>query len=450
MKMENRSIIGISLPDKENGHHSLHLASLMQKASHASLLTADVKERIQGDLLILLRNQINGITRGESSSVTVEVAEQLMDGIGYCIDLALSTESTKEESLTLLQTKSIAQLYQTGADLLQSYATACEALLARVRSTRIATVNEGYNIVLDTSFPLFLRQWKCSPYPHDFVVVTEYPLAVQNNQSGILGVHARLSALALENRFCARFAGCLDELLDDYARQTRVPSENAYVNLFTIALQNLLLNRLLGRTGLTLTASETDALQAQLAPLTAEQREQMILGAAAFIIADCKFDNAKLDSYILKNTKQFADGINMTGGRLEAFGVVHSSDEETLYTDGKRLENDVFTAIINEILLCDTAAEKIEVIKDELHSLVDLCDMLGANCIFEKEFEEIFSSFDSMTYALILTKLQIDVKAGFIILQSEVDWQIRLVEYLNALDSSQRAEILRLYLFFAK
>ena len=51
---------------------------------------------MQEGLLGLLRSQIEEITRGESSSVPAETADQLMDDIGYCIDVALKHAPTPQ------------------------------------------------------------------------------------------------------------------------------------------------------------------------------------------------------------------------------------------------------------------------------------------------------------------------------------------------------------------
>lgn len=58
------------------------------------------------------------------------------------------------------------------------------------------------------------------------------------------------------------------------------------------------------------------------------------------------------------------------------------------------------------MLLCDDAARKARIIREELRSLDDLCDLLGAGCVFDDEYAEIFSSFDEATAALLLGRIR--------------------------------------------
>ena len=172
--MENRSLLsGTPLDGIDYG---VYTASLMRRAADAGLLDERALAAMQEGLLGLLRSQIEEITRGESSSVPAETADQLMDDIGYCIDVALKHAPTPQESLALLREHSMDALYRMGTGLLDREERACEGLLSRVRATRTPTVNEGYRILLDVTFPQYLRDWKVRRHPGDFVVLTEYPL----------------------------------------------------------------------------------------------------------------------------------------------------------------------------------------------------------------------------------------------------------------------------------
>ena len=188
--MENRSLLsGTPLDGIDYG---VYTASLMRRAAGAGLLDERALAAMQEGLLGLLRSQIEEITRGESSSVPAETADQLMDDIGYCIDVALKHAPTPQESLALLREHSMDALYRMGTGLLDREERACEGLLSRVRATRTPTVNEGYRILLDVTFPQYLRDWKVRRHPGDFVVLTEYPLAREVSASGIFGVRERL------------------------------------------------------------------------------------------------------------------------------------------------------------------------------------------------------------------------------------------------------------------
>ncbi|MCQ4895339.1 DUF6179 domain-containing protein [Anaerotruncus sp. DFI.9.16] len=437
--MENRSLLsGTPLDGIDYG---VYTASLMRRAADAGLLDERALAAMQEGLLGLLRSQIEEITRGESSSVPAETADQLMDDIGYCIDVALKHAPTPQESLALLREHSMDALYRMGTGLLDREERACEGLLSRVRATRTPTVNEGYRILLDVTFPQYLRDWKVRRHPGDFVVLTEYPLAREVSASGIFGVRERLESLALENRFCGRFAPVLDGLLRGWARQNRTSPAEAYVNLFTIALQNLLLARLLGREDAALGAGERAGLEERLRPLAPEQRAALLLRAAEGLIDSCAFENARLNDYIREGAARFAGEVNRAGGALTPFAVVAEEDATLLFIDGERLGNDAFSAVADEVLLCDDAARKARIIREELRSLDDLCDLLGAGCVYDDEYAEIFSSFDEATAALLLGRIRAVWEEGALRPLDEIEWQEALANWFNRLGADCRERI---------
>lgn len=128
-----------------------YTASLTHAAIKSGLLGGQALQTMQDQLFGILHDQIEQATHGESTSVPEESAAQLMDGIGYCIDIALKNCSSPEDSLSLLKNQAMGELYQMGAAILSDHARACERLLSRVRATRTKTVNEGYNILLDST-----------------------------------------------------------------------------------------------------------------------------------------------------------------------------------------------------------------------------------------------------------------------------------------------------------
>lgn len=436
--MENRSLLNESPLDEID--YGAYTASLMRQAADAGLLDEGTLALMQDGLLGLLRAQIEEITHGESSSIPAEAADQMMDDIGYCIDIALQNAATPQESLALLRENTIDRLYQMGVDILEREERACERLLSRVRATRTPTVNDGYRILLDITFPQYLRDWKIRRHPGDFVVFTEYPLAREVSTNGIFGVRERLEALALENRFCGRFASELDGLLRGWARHNRTSPEEAYVNLFTIALQNLLL----GQGNPTLTAGECAELETRLRALSSDQRAALLRRAAEHLIDACAFENPKLDAYIREGAERFIEALNRAGGVLSAFAILASEDSGPLFTDGERLEDEAFAAVVDEVLLCDEAEGKAQVIREELRSLDDLCDLLGAGCILDNEYDAVFSSFDEPTRALLLTRVRGEWEDGQFCPLDGIEWQVAFAGWINRLGPEARESLHKL------
>ena len=444
--MANSEILKRSSIDPKAIEDKQFTASLLQEMMRTGMAGQTFADFFQNQLLELLKNQLKKVTNDKSSSVPVELADELMDGIAYCIDTALKSAPALEDSAAMLHGQSVQSLYELGKEQLDAHCKACVALLSRARATRLKTVNQGYQLALDVSFPDFVRSWKTNPFPHDFDVITEYPLAVDPAESGIVEVHMRLSAFALENRFCARYPNeMIESLLAGYADAHRVTAADAYINLFTLCLQNLLLNRLLGRDGLPLSVDERAQLEQKLCPLSPDQRIELIRYTAEQFLKESALKNQKLEDYIRQAALDFANLLNLAGGTLMELSVVTPTARSLVHTDGERLEDDAFALVAEEVLLAETAKEKVQILQSELRSLEDLSDLLASGSIFQDEFEQLYALFDSVTLAMLLSVSPVTVTGQALAIQSDLEWQSALVAFLNRLDHERKAEILSIY-----
>ena len=416
-----------------------YTASLTHAAIKSGLLGGQALQTMQDQLFGILHDQIEQATHGESTSVPEESAAQLMDGIGYCIDIALKNCSSPEDSLSLLKNQAMGELYQMGAAILSDHARACERLLSRVRATRTKTVNEGYNILLDSTLPQYVHDWKAARFPRNFIVMTEYPLADERASGGIIGVRDRLEQLALENRFCGRFMGDLEGLLCDWSYQNRTTPKDAYVNLFTLAFQNAVFCHILGKTGVELSEADANLLTRRLTALDAQGRGKLIAGTVQSLLVQWAFDNERLNSYLWQACARLSNGLNAAGGSPAAFLAVQPQSPRFCYQGGERLSDDAFAAVVSEVLLCDDADERVKIIRTELRSLDDLCDLLAADCIFEEEFLSVYASFDDFTCALLLTRIPtVWEDENRMRVQNVYDWQKQFSIFFNALQPDAR------------
>lgn len=419
-----------------------YTASLTRAAIKGGLLDAQAVQTMQDQLLGILRSQIEQSTHGESTSIPEEAAAQFMDGIGYCIDIALKSCSSPEDSLALMKSKPMDELYQMGTAILSEHARACERLLSRVRATRTKTVNEGYNILLDRTLPQYVHDWKAARFPRNFIVMTEYPLAVESTSSGIIGVRERLEQLALENRFCGRFTGKLEGLLRDWSYQNRISPEEAYVNLFTLAFQNAVFCHILGREGVLLSTADAALLNEHLIALDAGERAKLIAKTVQSLILNWAFDNERLNNYLWEACTRLSNGLNTVNGSPAGFMAVHPDAPRFCYDGGERLSDDAFAAVAAEVLLCDDADERVRIIRTELRSLDDLCDLLAADCIFGEEFLAVYASFDDITRALLLTRIPtVWDDENLMRVQNAHDWQKQFTVFFNALEPDTRRHL---------
>lgn len=444
--MEKREILKRSALDPSRIDGRQFTRSLLNEMIRTGAADPTFLEFFQTQLFSILQHQLNEVTNGESSSVPAELADELLDGIGYCIDQAIKSASTLDESAQMLKNQSVMALYEQGITHLIQLEKACVALLSRVQATRLETENLAYQSLLNNTFPAFLHDWKTSSFYHDFEIVTEYPLAIEPIESGLPGIHACLSALALENRFCAKFSPkSIQSLLVGYAHEHRVSPADAYVNLFTITLQNCLLNRLLGQEGLELTLDDRLQLENLLSSLESHERTNRIMQCANQLLQNLNFEHLKLEDYVRAAVDSFVNQLNAAKGNLNELCVVTPAEHTLIHTDGERLDNDAFKLIADEVMLAETAQEKVNLLRRELRSLADLTDLLASGSIFEDEFEPLYSLMSPITLALLLSVSPGAILEQTIFIQSGEEWQTALAKYLNGLESEQKDNILALY-----
>ncbi len=445
--MADAAIINSSALDRGAIDPENFTASLLRQATEKGLLTQQESQGIQEGLLLLLEEQIHQLTQNGSSSLPTQAAERLMDGIGYCVDFYLQSLSTLEDALQALQSRRVSELYSAGKALLDGHAKASEALLSRVRATRLPNPNLGYNRTLDVTLPRYLRDWKSAPYPQSFPVLTEYPLAdEQPLPDGIAGVHAYLSALALENRFCGRFASQIPEMLQAFAHQYRTSPEEAYVNLFSLAFRSLLFSQLADSPGILPSTESLQTLESRLCGSTSEQRETLLRQTAEQLLASWKFDNPKLNHYIQEEMERLCHQVELKGGKLSGLAVPALEEEQLVHVDGERLDNDAFSSVVEELFLCDQPERKVQIVQEKIRSLEDLRDLLDSGCIFEEELPGLFSQLDDATCALLLTCCPVEAVGRQVALGGDSDpWQDALADYVNQLEASRRTDLLELF-----
>jgi len=137
----------------------------------------------------------------------------------------------------------------------------------------------------------------------------------------------------------------------------------------------------------------------------------------------------------------------MENNTLDRVFITLSKKDENLikYEDGKMLDNNKFREITEEIRVCSSIEGKIRLIREEIHSLEDLLDVLGADCIFEDEYIYVFKVLDTFEMALIAKNIYNDeeFKMDYMI-ENEKEWKIKFKEYFESLNAVERENVVAL------
>ena len=101
-----------------------YFQSLLEQAHRKGLVGDGDIERIQYDCLKLLARKVERYNSGDSSSIRVEKAQDIMASLLFTLGLWLKTYPNPDDAITVLQSEPIDEIYQKGRKriaLSQSY-----------------------------------------------------------------------------------------------------------------------------------------------------------------------------------------------------------------------------------------------------------------------------------------------------------------------------------------
>lgn len=426
-----------------------YFQTLLQVLHSNNLLRIRDIESIQLQVLDILKETVDYYTRNESSSVRVEIAEQIMLSICYTLELFLKNQSTIEESITLIKKKEVKYLFAQGEKILKAKVDECQRLFQSVKETRLQTENYAYIDTLDYGIPLFFKEYDARFARHETPGSIDYPLAIdEEDLVGIEYIEDYLNKIILENKFCSYFDGSeIEALLKGFNKD----SKHMLINIFQLVLVNYLGCVLIGKEGrsLEITKGDRTYLKSIMKNLSQVEFRRLIFGAAEKLCQELFIKDKNFTEYISRTVCKIVPEIkrHIETDTLENVFITLSKLEENLlkYEDGKSLDDSRFRNIIEEIRDCSRVEDKIKIIREEFHSLKDLVDVFSSDCIFDDEFIDIFKALDDFEVALLIKSISndkaIDTDYGT---ESEKEWHEKFNKYLESLDDTKKGEIIRI------
>ena len=355
-------------------------------------------ESIQQQLLELLEKQVKAFNKESSSSIKVEVAEALMESIYYTLSIYFKELEEIQHSGACIKEKGLASLFIEGKALIHKKVERAKLLLERVQQTKIVTANYAYNDTVDKGLGLFFvtydKELKAQDTPGSIDYFLSYTERQEIIADGIEYLEKYLGYLYLENIFCSYFDNEeIEVLLYSYDEQY----EHLLFNIFDCVLINSLGNILLGNEEgkLLLSKEEVETLQLVLERYTIEELTEQLKEAAVKLYKLLDIEEYSLISYINLAITKIAVELKykLELKQPQYVFIAHQSKKVvTYYIDGERMTNSDFKELTDEIRECSTIGDKVKLIKNLIHSMYDLVDVLKADCLFTEEYLTFFST----------------------------------------------------------
>jgi hypothetical protein len=445
----------------------LYFHLLLQEALGHNLITEAEFARIQGQGLRLLAEQVELFTGGAGSSVRIETAQNILQSIFYTVSMFLKSFPDPRISITELTRQPLAELYRQGRNLLESRLREAKQILRAVQDNQLITNNQAYNDTIQKGLPMFFAAYNPDFAAHDTPGSIDYPLTLDDyplnigdyplspaypgcqertELVGIEYVWRYVQVLWWENRFCQEFAAgeieCLLRGYDDHY-------QDLLLNIGEVVLPNaiasVVLNKPKGQ--LSINVADRRYLRQKLANQPPAQLDIILTDAFSQLCNCLNIAPGPLRQHLTGRFRDFTARLknaladnHLDGNCLAALFITGKTGKENQvspawqFTDGPRLEDELFRAVTDEIRQCRYVSDKMAIIRQEIHSMADLVDVLAASCLFADEYTEVFRSLGNRELALL----------HLYSAESEKEWTTRFGSFVETLEAARREEVSKL------
>ena len=264
----------------------------MNELTQSPVFSAEGAQTFDARLISLLAWQTEKYTKGESSSVTVETAQELLASLRYTLAIAAEEMHIPWERLLT------EELIRRGQELLQGRLERAKQLWAAAGRTAPGLRNVYYADTL-RGIGDYFKRYDLYFFAHMKPPCIDYPLLVAADEAlqGLDFTEEYLKRMLTENLILSRFdGGAVGALL----RTVHGGIEEAYLNLCEQPLTNALGLTLLGKDVRSLSTgkAEQEGLLYLLRSRTREQRRQLLRGAAIKLCGELQISDAWSRGYV--------------------------------------------------------------------------------------------------------------------------------------------------------
>lgn len=433
-----------------------YVLSLLQEGFRVGLINRQEIFSIQKQVMLILKELIILYTKGESTSIKTETAEELLSSIYYSIDAYISSVRDPEAGIDLVRSAGIKEIYDKGVEVVALIFKEAKQLCQEIIKNKLDVPLEVYNTSVTEALPEFFENYSIVFGAHDTPCSSlDYPLIFDDmNVRGVFYMRNYLENLNIETQFCRLFSKeDIDKTLAAYGRTCRIDYKEAPVNLFEILVNNSIFSSLSGNDAgkLTITPPQYEIIQRQLAGLNYIQMDDVFNKAVEKLIMDLCIGWRKLAEYIYRYKKDFVFRVLQAVENNNLNNIVLTSKEgnaqnrATAFIEAERLSDDSFRLIVQRIMACTAASDKASIITSGVRSLEDFIDVLNADCLFGDEYEAVYAALGNTELALLVNIVfaeelrdgSLHMSRKTVSREVAAEWQMAFVEYIQSLEEDR-------------
>jgi len=291
---------------------------ILSSGGHSEPLTEDDELLIQSKLWQLLARRTELYTMGDSSSVRIETAQELLQSINFCLEIYLK-QSGKTKKLFV--TADLEELFALGQKAIEKQIDLGKRLYNKACLTAPKIENISYMDTLRSIGGCFKR-YDYRFFAHLIPCEIDYQLchAVRESLQGIEYINQYLGRIIIENDFVRSFQkNRVESLLESYCSDYIGLLINIYEPIAANAVGLALLQEDVKE--LSITASDSERLTRFFEPLSATPAKIALNEAADRVCTELGISDPSSVRYLRKTTEELYPRIEAALGRGSLDGI---------------------------------------------------------------------------------------------------------------------------------
>lgn len=385
-----------------------YFQSLIEQAYYYGLLSDKELCAVQTDLLLILTEQTDKWSRGESSSIPTEKAQDIMTSILFAIGIQLKSYQTPEQAIKILKSEPLKSLFENGLKLINRKMTVSRHLQKRILHHLLDTPNVYYRSTIADGINGFFKLYCPQFAAHEIHITADYPVFIGRPElEGIEFIEKYLRCIQAENAFCVCFAPQdIHHLLCGLTQDYRSIPLNIFEPVLLSALGLIIQKR--NPKQLDLNKNDISILH-QLFSGQSEKEVQSCLKKALFYLnekMDLPYISMQYASLCIpKLTVIILNAVKMkTLDKVFLTPAYPEQEPHIILSYGDRMNDKEYQKLIEKILQTNSSKQKIALILNEIHSIADLLDILSDAELYTNEFDLLINMMPLPTFAMLLSQ----------------------------------------------
>lgn len=394
--------------DAKQLHSRYYAESLIQQAMSCHLLSETDISNIQADLLVILAEQCKKWSHGESSSVPIEKAQDIMTSILFVISIKLKSYQSPEQAVEKLKTQPIKLLFESGTQIIRRKLVIAQFMQRKIANNLFETPNVYYRSTIINGINGFFKLYRPQFAAHEIHITADYPVFAGRPESdGIEFIEKYLRCIESENAFCVQFCPqdihcLLCGLIQDY--------QSVPMNIFEYVMLSTFGLVLLNRTPQKLDLSKKDIDNLYL--LFSDKTDEKISGyleKAVLLLNEHGLLPESTKQYLAVTLQRFVAAISnaVKTETLDKVFLVPVYPEQKMkisFNYGERMNDVKYRKLVEKILQTNKSEEKIALILQEVHSLADLSDILSDTALCKEDLELLINMLPLSVFVILLSQ----------------------------------------------